>query len=254
MIRDSLLACSLLFGLLQALTGCVNSESAQQVNDRQYVYSAAKIRQALVSSDLEANFAEQVTIHTLASSQASMPDSARSLLDEYRRCEGKQVVSSELSPKDLKRLGAVLCGQTTASLPTTAHYVGQYYFAHGVMPKDGADLLSARFTDGSSWEQFKNSDARTQLCQALYSIDPLTGKYYTSFESSAWAPLALDFRALTEDEIRNLESGELLLSTPSEGMPLSGAIQVTAYGEQANEVLFRDVFTYYGGDAVRHPD
>jgi hypothetical protein len=186
-----------------------------------------------------------LTVFPFQDPSEDMPVGARELQNTMAKAQGAQIASESLSQLDRLRLGVVACGDSFSYLPATIHHVGSFYFERGRLPLGGEELMAGTFVDQAAWNHFLELSEEERLQQCLFAIDPIAEDFFNSFECPQWQAHGLDCRPLNSTEILALKDGYDLLNTPSDGVPLTGAMKVTAYGDTPGEVLFSEVFTFY---------
>lgn len=146
---------------------------------------------------------------------------------------------------------------TTMSASTLAYFAEDFYRSEGRIPSSGAELLlflHPELNTPTGIDSFKKLAWREQLLKLDYSINPITGRVYTSFTEPVWSPGGVYIRRASEAEVDSDKPilGSILDSIAGER---AESRVVTYFGEQPGRVLAREMRTRIEKDSgyFQHP-
>jgi hypothetical protein len=126
------------------------------------------------------------------------------------------------------------------NLCATFDVLRMFYDAHGYLPEDGAELAAwvELGPGGGSLELLTGSIERTdRLSRFGYAINPLTGKFYSSFDKDEWHAGGVYFKPdLSFEELEAAFDGRYGYEECL-GAGFRGAWLVKVFGDAPNEVL-----------------
>ncbi len=145
------------------------------------------------------------------------------------------------------------CGNWS-TFQSTLSRASRFIIEQGTVPKDGSDLLGPGFEDASAASIGALSPAE-QANHFHAAINHYTGRLHSSFSPLVWSPGGIFIDPLQKKEDGNwyTSKGELYQAhdIDADGKPfelqISGGFEYGVWGDEQNEVLFRDTMVY-----VRH--
>jgi hypothetical protein len=224
--------------LLSTLTSCSDANAETNLDDSR-----------IASSILDLNYKDAVNacvFKTFDSPETERTGFTAWWLNGMEGCIGEGIPERQLTPNEKLRLGLWKLPDGSAtfwSAIVTAMYV--YHDEFGELPETGVDL----FTDLRSPEGYEAlltmSDAEVLN---LYSdgIDPMTGRFYSSFSSKQWQPGTMNV-TLVQDEKEIAENyPELYIPSGSDeeskGIKRPDMVwHVIIYGEEEGSILLDDI-------------
>lgn len=211
------LATILLVGFSTVACADDETQSAQRTDQ----VAALQTRHREVSN---ADFSELLTDTRFATfkSVVNHPDPGLAkLVQIHKKMLKSQLDTRALTPREEMRAGIwLLPSGRRGVMLDTLNAVFEFYNAHGRLPDSGMELYPELSTS-AGLEAFATLSDEDKLEKYFAGINPITGHWYQSFNSSQWAPGAIDFRVLEGEQIEALFGAPVMFGDP-ENMQDSG--------------------------------
>jgi len=220
------------------LLGC-SALAGQEAKDKE----AASARMAMSQMDFSSALAgyECTTFQDLNSnSQGPFDEYLKALQREY----AKDFDQSQLTQKDLRYLGVWrFPSGRYANVFKTFSILKRLYENHGRLPQDGIEAMQ-ELLPVSGPGSFFNCSIDEQINRCFAMLNPITGKFYETFEAQDWSPGAMSIKIVADPSSGDTNySGYSVPVDPSgeKGHEFRSATEVwviTVYGENPGTILW----------------
>jgi hypothetical protein len=149
--------------------------------------------------------------------------------------EEDHVNPSTLSPGERKLLFGVSNGTGAFTLANIQLLCYRFQNDTGRMPQNAGELSAWLWKNQTEFaDQISRKPHDQQFIDLIWMINPVTGKFYDSFEANTWTPGGVMFRELkTEDEVIAAYAGRAGLSREQMHYPsFKGAWTIEVWGEK----------------------
>ena len=157
---------------------------------------------------------------------------------QTRKNSAKDLVPTrQFSRKELNRLGVWVLPDHKTKLWTHDTYmmITGYYRKHGVLPGSSTDIVKDMLTAENVNQMVAHPEFDITPAVAPL-IDWSTGKLYTNFQSTAWAPFGIKCSIIPKTNWTEVIP-ELKNCPNLDKLPFSGIMHIRMYGENPGSVL-----------------
>ncbi|MCB1185960.1 hypothetical protein KDL29_02240 [bacterium] len=126
-------------------------------------------------------------------------------------------------------------GHGVVSLTQLVREVENYWDKWGQLPHSGPELYYGLISWGGqkSWPELSPEDV---ILRYYHAINPVTGKFYTDFNSEKWSPGGISIKIVDDDE----EVGKHFAGQKIKGKPVTRYIHVRIWGEKQGTLLYEE--------------
>jgi hypothetical protein len=156
-------------------------------------------------------------------------------------------VSAVLSANEKRRLyGFQLPGTGMSKLPSIEfHY---FHTKHGRMPANSLEMAremdSAAFTP--RWlNDLANESPANQFSAIARYLNPITGKFYRTFQAKDWEPGGIYLEALTNEPHPGDPNYNYVESQRKHNLPIPDSWLIRLWGDQPGEILLEQPVYFY---------
>jgi len=146
------------------------------------------------------------------------------------------LAGKQLSQGELRLGGFAQTGHQPYELSQLLWQVCRYSQEHaGQFPTSAVDLFPSLLT-ADGYKRYMAYSPEEQLALSAYAVNPVTGHFFSSFQSRTWSPGGLDIEPYTQQEL--LSQPRIATRDKATG-GLPHWWHVTVYGEKPGTTLMR---------------